>query len=278
MIQGGPLNNMKYSYKTVTSLSNPLIKEALKIKNGLGRQRGFFLVEGSHLIETAIYSSLAVIKRVFFTESFASKEDSQRILEQITGAEKVLITERVLTSLTDTDMPQGISALINYIPPKLEEIKAVNNPLLVLCDSIQDPGNLGTIIRGSDAFGADAVITLPSTCDTFNTKAVRATAGSLFNIPVINTEQNVILSYLALKNIALYATSSKAVASIYQIDFKQPVAMVFGNESSGVSKLLQEKAKGVFKVPIVGKAESLNVAMAASVCLYEAARQRSYLY
>lgn len=269
---------MEYSHKTITSLSNPLIKEALKIKNGLGRQKGFFLIEGSHLIETAAFSSLAVIKKVFFTENFASKKDSQRILDHLRGIEKVLITERILSSLTDTDMPQGISALINYAPPTFKEIKAANNPLFVLCDSIQDPGNLGTIIRGSDVFGADAVITLPSTCDPFNTKAVRATAGSLFNIPVINAEQNELLSYLALKNIALYATSSKAVTSIHQIDLKQPVAIVFGNESSGVSKLLQEKAKGVFKIPISGKAESLNVAMAASVCLYEAARQRSFLH
>lgn len=269
---------MKYSHKTITSLSNPLIKEALKIKNGLGRQRGFFLIEGSHLIETAAFSSLAVIKRVFFTEIFASKKDSQRILDQIPGIEKVLITERILSSLTDTDMPQGISALINYTPPKLEEIKAANNPLFVLCDSIQDPGNVGTIIRGADVFGADAVITFPFTCDPLNTKAIRATAGSLFNIPVINAEQNELLSYLALKNIALYATSSKAVTSIHQIDLKQPVAIVFGNESSGVSNPLQEKAKEVFKIPISGNAESLNVAMAASVCLYEAARQRNFLH
>lgn len=266
---------MEYSYKTITSLSNPLIKEALKIKNRLGDQGDFFLIEGSHLIETAIFSSLAAIKRVFFTEAFTAKKESQRILEQMPLIEKVMITGQILSLLTDTDSPQGVAALINYKASKLEDLKFADNPLLVLCDAIQDPGNVGTIIRAADVFGADAVIKLPYTCDPFNPKAVRATAGSLFNIPVIPAEQNELLSYLALKNIALYATSSKAAAAIYQVDFKQPVAMVFGNEAAGVSKTLQNEAKEIFKIPIIGKAESLNVAMATTVCLYEIARQRS---
>ncbi len=264
------------NYKTIKSPSNPMIKEAIKIKKRSGASRDLFLIEGHHLIEMAIVSSLSSIKTLFFTEEFASKKDFQKILKYIPSIEKVLITEHLLSLLADTESPQGLIAIINYKSLKLDEIKSANNPLLIICDAIQDPGNIGTIIRAADAFGANAVVTLPSTCEPFNSKAIRATAGSIFNIPVIKTEKSELLKYLVSRDISIYATSSKAHNSIYEIDFNKPIALIFGNEAHGVSTSLQEKAKGIFKIPISGKAESINVAMTATACLYEAARQRNF--
>jgi len=268
---------MKYGYKKIASPSNPMIREAVKIKNRHGSRNDIILIEGSHLIETAVLSSLTDIENIFFTEKFINRGESQKFFLKIPDIKKVMISEQILSLLADTESPQGIFALVHYKSFELEQIFSTDDPLLVICDAIQEPGNIGTIIRASDVFGANAVIILPHTCDPFNPKAIRATAGSLFNIPVIHAEQNELLKYLQMKNIYLLATSSKAKNSIYRIDFKKPSAIVFGNEASGVSNILQKKAGEVFKIPIRGKAESLNVAMAASIVLYEIARQRRYL-
>lgn len=287
----------------ITSISNPIIKEALKIKEKRGPKKitrffgatvrsryrhEAFIVEGPHLIEMAAASPDVEIKKVFFTEGFSNRKEGQRLLRQIAlsvehrasrckgqGSKDIFIqvSDQVLNKLTDTKTPQGIIAAVSYRPIVLDEIVFKDIPFIVICDGVQDPGNLGTIVRASDAAGADAVIMLSGTCDAFMPKAIRATAGSLFNIPVIYSEAEILFGYLDSKNIALYATDVQAQKSIYESDFKLPVAIAFGNEAHGVSEILLKKAKAV-KIPIIGKAESLNVAMAASVCLYEIVRQR----
>jgi TrmH family RNA methyltransferase len=266
----------------ITSPANPIIKEALKIKEKRSRYRQeAFLIEGVHLLEMALASCNAEIKRVFFIEGFSNKKEGQRLLRQIVARAGhqmpkdffIQVSEQVLYRLADTEMPQGIVAAATYKTVSLEEITFKETPFLVVCDGIQDPGNVGAIIRASDAAGADAVINLPGTCDSFMPKAVRATAGSLFNIPIIYSEQESFFNYLDIKNIMLYAADVHAQVSVYESNFKSPVAIAFGNEAHGVSEALLKRGKGL-KIPIIGKAESLNVAMAASVCLYEIVRQR----
>lgn len=271
----------------ITSPANPLIKEALKIKEKRARYRyKAFLIEGPHLMEMAAASPDVKIKRVFFTEEFSNRREGQRFLRQIAHSVErgalsverttfIQVSEQVLNKLTDTETPQGIVAVVSYNTIGLNEINFKAAPFLVVCDNIQDPGNLGTIIRASDAAGADAVVILPGTCDAFMPKTIRATAGSLFNIPIIYSEQEGFFNYLDLKNITLCAADVHARTSIYEFNFRQPVAIAFGNETHGVSNALMKRAKGL-KIPIVGRAESLNVAMAASVCLYEVVRQRKY--
>jgi TrmH family RNA methyltransferase len=260
----------------ITSSANPIIKEALKIKEKRARfKHEAFLIEGPHLIETAMSSSAVEIKKVFFTDEFSAKREGQGLLRQISkrDIDPVETSVSILSKLADTETPQGIVAVVSYKAIGLDEIVFKGAPFLVVCDGIQDPGNLGTIIRASDAAGADAVVILPGTCDAFMQKTIRATAGSLFNVPIVYSEPEALFNYLDSKSIALYAADVHAQVSIYESDLKQPVAIAFGNEAHGVSEVLLKRAKGL-KVPIVGKAESLNVAMAASVCLYEVVRQR----
>ncbi len=267
---------MKFNYSKITSISNPLIKEAVKIKKRINKQGGLLLIEGVHLLESAALSPLAEVKNVFFTDIFLSTRETSMALERIPNAKKVIVSEQILSLLTDTESPQGIAAIVDYRPFDLKQVKPSNMPLLVVCDAVKDPGNIGTIIRAADAFGADAVVILPLSCDQFNPKSVRATSGSLFNIPVIGAYQDELLNYLQLKNIALYAASVNAANSIYETDFRIPLAIAFGNEISGVSDVLQKRAAVSFRIPITGRAESLNVAMAASVILYEIAKQRGF--
>lgn len=266
-------------YTRIVSPANPLIKEALKIKQRRsGSRHEAFLIEGPHLIEMAAASSLVEISKVFFTGEYASKKEGREILKKLGGKSSLFveIPVQILDKLAETDSPQGIVAVGACKPVAFGEIVTKDIPLLVICDGIQDPGNLGTIIRVSDAVNADAVVILPGTCDAFNSKAVRATAGSLFNVPVVYSEMDALVSYLRSKHIKLYVADVHSRKLLYDADFRQSAAIALGNEAHGVSEDLLKNADILLKIPVIGKAESLNVATAASVCLYEALRQRNF--
>ncbi|MFA5352955.1 MAG: RNA methyltransferase [Thermodesulfovibrionales bacterium] len=266
-------------YTTITSQANPIIKEAVKIRERHGRQRGAFLIEGPHLMEMAVLSPDLEIRRVYFSEEFGSKKEGQKLLRQVFSKTENLIEvpAHLLTKITETETPQGIAAIVALKSIALDDIPLKENPLLVVCDGIQDPGNMGTIIRLSDAVGADAVIILPGTCDPFMPKAIRATAGSIFNVPVIACRTEELISYLKEHDVSLCAADIRAERTIYETDLCRPLALAFGNEAHGVGDELKQEVQETVKIPILGKAESLNVAMSASVCLYEAVRQRGFV-
>jgi len=264
-------------YAKITSPSNPKIKQALDIKNKRSKYKNIvFIIEGPHLIEAAMASG-SRIKKVFFASAFESKKDGRKLLRQISEstAELYQTTEQILNKLADTETPQGIIAIASYEIKKLEEITFKQAPLIVAVDGVQEPGNLGTIIRTADAAGADAVIILKGTCDAFVQKTIRATAGSIFNIPVIYSDTDNLLHWLKTTGITLAATALDSDKSIFETNLKNPSAFVFGNEAHGVSSEIKKRADLILKIPIFGKAESLNVSASAAVCLYEAARQRS---
>ncbi|MCX5716971.1 MAG: RNA methyltransferase [Nitrospirae bacterium] len=263
-------------YTQITSASNPKIKEALDIKNKRSKYKhAAFIIEGPHLIETAMASGNK-INTVFFTDSFRAKKDGQKILKEIAKKIDAIfeVTEKIMNKLADTETPQGIIATASYDIKSLEEIKFKSAPLIVAVDRVQEPGNLGTIIRTSDAAGADAVVILKGACDAFMQKTIRATAGSIFNIPIIYTGTDKFLEWLKSNGIMFIATALDSGKSIFDSDLKKPIAFVFGNEAHGVSNEIRRKADLILKIPIFGKAESLNVSASAAVCLYEVARQR----
>lgn len=264
-------------FKTIKSQANPHIREALEIKNKRSKYRqDSFIVEGSHLIEMAAASS-SLIKKVFFTHSFSAKSDSQRLLDLL--QKKTIgifeVSEHILNKLSDTEAPQGLIAIMSFSLSSLEKIQFKDKSLIVAADCIQEPGNLGAIIRTADAAGADAMIILPGTCDIFMPKTLRATAGSIFNIPVVYSEQKAFISWAKENSIALLTADVKAKKNLFETDLIKPLAFVFGNEAHGVNLELRNRADMLLKIPIYGKAESLNVAAAAAVCLYEAVRQRT---
>jgi len=260
-------------YKKVTSLSNPHIKEALKIRERkIGRHHDL-LIEGPHLVEMAL-ASHTDIKKVFFTVGAQVK--SAELFKRISGTDAELFetTERMIAHLSDTETPQSIAAIASFKFYDLGELSLRVNPLMVICDGIQDPGNLGTIIRTADAAGADAVILLPETCDPLLPKVVRATAGSVFTIPLVFAEPGVLLQWLKIKAISLFVTDVNASRSIYEADLRKPLAFALGNEAKGVNESLRKEGEVFVKIPLLGRAESLNVATSAAICLYETVRQR----
>jgi TrmH family RNA methyltransferase len=260
----------------ITSPSNPQIKEAVTLReSGRKKGRSTFLIEGLHLIESAIRAG-AEIDRVFFTHSFSARREGREMLTTLAKTNRNMfeVAQGLLNKIADTETPQGVVAVVTYFSLALDKLRLDDPPLLAVADGIQNPGNLGTIIRTSDAAGADGVLLLPGTCDPFMSKTVRATAGSIFNVPVVHTDRPGLLEWIKEKRIHLAVTAADAPKSVFDTDLDMPVALVFGNEARGVSKPLRKAADLVVKIPIHGRAESLNVATSAAIFLYEAVRQR----
>lgn len=251
----------------ISSRDNPLIKEALKVKARKYKNR--LIVEGEHPIEMASASLFKIIK-VFYSRKYKNTAFLRRLSRD---TEVVETEEGIISTLSDTENPQGIIAIAAYETFPLNSL-SLKSGLLVICDEIQDPGNLGTIIRTADAGGADAVIILPGTCDPFIQKVIRASAGSIFNIPVVFSDRNEIKVWLKQRGIRLIVTAPGSKKTIYDLNMIDPVAFVFGNEARGVREELLCFADEIVNIPILGKAESLNVSVAAALCLYEAVRQR----
>jgi TrmH family RNA methyltransferase len=263
----------------LTGLSNPVIREALAMKEKRAKYRSeSFLIEGPHVIEMALQPAVS-LKRLFFSEEFARRRDGAGLLRKLSkrGIETHRVTGQILSRLSDTETPQGIVALATYRCKTFDELPLGDNPVFVVIDEVQDPGNLGTIIRTSDAAGADAVIILPNTCDAFMPKAIRATAGSIFNIPIVYSEIDGLIKGLRKKSIKILVTDTRARESIYDADLSVPLAFVFGNEAHGAGERIKKEADVLLRIPIPGRAESLNVATSAAICLYEGLRQRRAL-
>jgi RNA methyltransferase, TrmH family len=265
--------------KKITSPLNSLVKQAADIAMRRARADGaFFMAEGTHLVGAAADAAYTM-REVFFTPEYGRTAEGEALLSRLGAAEPcpdvfIEVPRNVFSKIAGTETPQGILAIVASKTYTLGKLSLGSAPLVTVCDGISDPGNLGTIIRVSDAAGADAVILLPGTCDPYSPKAVRATAGSIFNIPVVSARGEELANYLNKKSIRLYAADARADEPIYEADLRSSCALVFGNESQGLSRFIREKAFGNIKIPIYGKAESLNAAVSAAVCLYEAVRQR----
>ncbi len=260
----------------ITSAANTRIKEAVRLRerNHITGE-DLFVIEGLRIIETALEAGVD-IREVFFTDRFGSQREGGKLLKTLRakGAHIFSITEHLLKKITDTETPQGIAAVISYETSPLDGLPARVNPLYAVGDGIGEPGNLGTIIRTADAAGADAVILLEGTCDVFIPKVIRATAGSIFHLPISHARAETFVKWLRRRGIPLAATSADANNSVFESKLDGPMALVFGNEARGISDTIKEAADITLKIPIYGRAESMNVAISAAICLYEAARQR----
>jgi TrmH family RNA methyltransferase len=235
-------------------------------------ERHEIAVEGWHLVEEAIRSGLR-ISTVFFNES--ARERATKLLLQLPRhTETLIIPDEIFASAVPTSTPQGVAALVQVKRHSFAEILRVQPALLVIAAGLQDPGNLGTISRSAEAFGATGLIVTENTVSEWNWKAVRASAGSLLRLPLIKTSTATVVSELKAHGIALLATSSHKGTSISQADLARPLALMIGNEGAGLPKELLGQADEVMAIPHSVKVESLNAGIAASVVLYEAGRQR----
>ncbi len=279
MYKLGPFSvkvNSIMDYIRITSTSNSRVKEAVKIRERKSAEsHDLFVVEGPKIVGMALLAG-AQIREVFFTDNFASKKEGKELLRLISGktADICSVADHVFAKLSDTETPQGIAAVLHYPVLSLDRLSPGAASLYSVLDRVQDPGNLGTIIRTSDAAGVAAVIILKGTCDAFIPKVIRATAGSIFNVPLALATDDQLVAWRRRHRIKIAVTAAEAAQSVFEADLTGPMAFVFGNEASGVRKALKDSADLIVNIPLYGKAESLNVATSAAICLYEAVRQR----
>jgi TrmH family RNA methyltransferase len=261
-------------YKEITSPQNPFIKALLKIKTAPAY--GSFLIEGPNLIKAALHRGAAQGNKTFATREFLKNPRGASLIKKLerAGAEIYLVSDGVLKKLAGTETPQGILAVAALPAAALADIKPPSPALIAVADGIKEPGNMGALIRNADAARAGAVITLPGTTSPLSPKALRASAGSIFNLPVVHARLDELASWLKKNGITLVGMDTNAETTLYEADLTTPAAFVFGEEAHGLGQDIKEKAGMLLKIPMFGKAESLNVAAASAVTLFEARRQR----
>ncbi|MGI6020860.1 MAG: TrmH family RNA methyltransferase [Lachnospiraceae bacterium] len=239
----------------------------MKNRQARSEQRAF-VIEGPKMFLEAPKEK---IKSIFVSETF--ERENCRMLEEY--GEYEVVTDKRFSALCDTKTPQGIIAISEMPKWDREAILSGENPLILILENIQDPGNIGTMIRTSLAACADAVFVSKGSVDIFNPKVVRSTMGAVYRIPVF-TDENIqkLLAELSDRGITSYAAHLEATESCFDKDFKKGTAFIIGNESNGITDETAESAGEKIIIPMSGEANSLNAAISAGVLLYEAVRQR----
>lgn len=260
----------------LSSPRHPLLKRFRRaFQRGELTPDGCCAVEGTHLVEEALRSEVEVVALL------AARSAENRLATFEAAGDgctrSYLTSDRIFRALAQTETPQGIAALVRLATPQLEKQLSSPQALAVVLVGLQDPGNLGTILRALEAFRGAACLLTPNTVSPFNAKAVRASAGSLFRVPVytkLAPEQIFVLCRQhGLQTVALAPHASQPVS---EIDLRPPTAFFIGQEGSGVPENLLQQSDKVAGIPLAAPVESLNAAMAASLALYETARQRGF--
>jgi RNA methyltransferase, TrmH family len=233
---------------------------------------GEVAVEGMHLVEEAIRSGLR-LSTVFISES--ARPRAHKLLPQLSAhSEALLLPDDIFSSAVPSETPQGIAALVRVKSFSLDDLLKAQPALMLMTAGLQDPGNLGTIARSGEAFGATALLLGEGTVSPWNWKATRASAGALFRLPTAKAKLHEVLPKLKSEGIRVLATSSHKGTPVWDADLRGPVALGIGGEGAGLPKEIMSQADELIAIPQSERVESLNAGIAASVVLYEVARQR----
>ena len=259
--------------RPIASRQNPLLKE---LRRAFARAElvagGHCAIESVRMVEEAIRSGLR-FRAVFFAQS--ADDAARRLLPQIgSQVETLALSDDVFAAAVATESPQGVAALVKLKDLDLEDALRPQPPLLLVACGIQDPGNLGAMLRSAEAFGATGVLLGEHTVSALNPKAVRAAAGSLFRLPVLRTKLAEVIPQLRERGVRLVASSSHRGGRLEQADLSGPLAIFVGSENAGIPKDVLKQMAEVVAIPQAPQVDSLNAAVAASILLYEAARKR----
>lgn len=265
----------------ITSISNPKIKLAASLHKKKARmQTGCFIVEGLRLAEMAADSDW-ILEFALCTPDFTDKARGKALLDRLAAqqCQIFVVKQTVFTQVADTMTPQGIMLIVRQKIISLADVSQCQGGVsFIALAGVQDPGNAGTIIRLADAGGCTGVICLENTTDVFSDKCVRASMGSLFHIPVLtNVSMEAFRNFCQPRHIDIAATVlSTSAKNLFHYDYRQDLALIFGNEGNGISDKCLSLSDQQIYIPMPGRAESLNVAEAAAVVIYEMLRQRVY--
>lgn len=257
----------------ISSKDNDIVKHIKKLKDKKYRdENNEYIIEGVKLIEEAVKENAQIKKIIVCEDTTRTYEIPTQVMLEIAKYEVIYVTEKIFNSITQVTNPQGIMAIIE----KKSQNKEIDfsQDIIVILDDVQDPGNLGTILRTVDSIGLNQIIVSKGTADAFNAKVVRSTMGAIFRINIIETENlQETIKLIKKHRFKLMVTSLQTENSIYDIDFNKKI-IVIGNESNGVSKEIQDMADEKAKIPMIGKTESLNASVAAGIVMYEYVRQK----
>ncbi|BAF60132.1 rRNA methylases [Pelotomaculum thermopropionicum SI] len=262
------------------SRQNSRIKYLRRLGSRRFREKeGKFLIEGVRFVEEALNSAWPV-EMLVYCRRITETRRGEALLEKASfqGVPLVEVDESLFGELAGTTTPQGALAVVKKGKVSLEDLQAGGEPaLLVIVDGVQDPGNLGTIVRSAGAAGAGGVILLKGTADIFNAKALRATMGAIFYVPVVQDVTSVeAMTYLKQLGIKAVAGDPRGDKLIYDCDLTVPCALVLGSEAAGAGEPVLRMVAERVRIPMPGRAESLNVAVSSAVLLFEAVRQRCF--
>lgn len=259
--------------QTITSKDNELIKHIRKLKDKKYRdESNEYVVEGVKLVEEAVKENAKIKQIIVCEDTTRTYEIPTHIMLEIAKYECIAVSDKIFNIITQVTNPQGIMAIIekNAQDAQID----YSQDIIVVLDDVQDPGNLGTILRTVDSIGLNQIIVSKGTADAFNSKVVRSTMGAIFRIKIIEVENLAqAIKEMRKHHFKLMVTSLQTKNSIYDIDFNKKI-IVIGNEANGVSKEIQDMADEKAKIPMLGRTESLNASVAAGVVMYEYVRQK----
>ena len=271
--------------QSITSTTNSIIRltHAIVHTHRRGAKEGLFTVEGLRLAEMAAASD-GRIRHALVTERAIAGERARILVDTLMehSVPGALVTEALFSSISETDTPQGILLVMER--RKVADLTSLHSvrdreepPLYIALDRVQDPGNVGTILRTADAVGASGVILLHGSADIYSSKVVRATMGSIFHVPfALGVTAEELIHFAESEELAfLAAACDEGACTHFAADFRRPILIVFGNEANGVSEDILHATEHIY-IPMRGCAESLNVSAAVTAVLYEAFRQRCY--
>lgn len=261
--------------KQITSVQNPYIKSLLQLqeKAKVRRQTGTFLIEGKREIELALKGGYQ-LETILFVEEIMSIHEIESL--KISSVEKIEISKEVYQKLAYRDTTEGLLAVAKTKSLALADLKLSENPLLIIAEAIEKPGNVGAILRTADAANVDAVIIANPKSDLYNPNVVRSSVGCLFTNQIATATTEEVIAFLKKNKINFYSATLQNSTSYHTQDYTQPTALVVGTEATGLSQAWRDHATQNIIIPMQGEIDSMNVSVAAAILLFEAKRQRGF--
>jgi len=267
---------IQLAYIYVSSSQNSLLKEYKRLQNSSQhrRKKGRIALEGPNLVRAALNKGL-VPQVVFYTQDYYDSDGRELLNDLPPKVKQVILTPTLFNNIASTETPQAVAAISAYDYKDKDRAEDWAAKLVLVLDRVRDPGNMGTIIRTAAAVGVDIIFYTSGSADPYNPKVLRATAGSIFSVPVkLTGKPLMLLRRLKQKGLQVVASAVRSDCSYWSVDYRAPTVLLIGNETDGITEELSSEADFCVSIPLAEPVESLNAAVAAALMLYEVIRQR----
>ncbi|MEE3376025.1 MAG: RNA methyltransferase [Candidatus Cryptobacteroides sp.] len=274
--------------ETITSAQNPKIKNLLLLqeKSKARREQGLFVVEGARELSHCLEAGYTV-KTIFICPAIADGLTEEGVVSQISGHPRpdkregpaveplvIELPEQLYRKVAYRESTEGILAEVEYKTLGLKNLQLPENPLIMVLESVEKPGNLGAVLRSADAAKADAVLICDPLTDLYNPNLIRASIGAIFTVPTAAVSSEEAIAFLQARDIQILTAQLQDSSLYYDVDMKRGTALVMGTESTGLTPLWRKAATSHIRIPMLGRLDSLNVSVSAAILLFEAVRQR----